>query len=40
MYNDRYSGPRANTSGYGHDSTHQAHYESTYIPNASFPSNQ
>lgn len=41
MYNDRfYTGARVTGSGFGQDSTHQAPYESSYVPNVSFPFNQ
>ncbi len=40
MYNDRYSGPKVNTSGFGSDSVQQPHYESAYVPNVSAPYNQ
>jgi hypothetical protein len=41
MYsNDRFTGPRVNTSGFGQDSTHQPPYESSYVPNVTFPYNQ
>ena len=40
MYNDRFSGPRVNTSGFGHDSVHHPPFESTYVPNISTQFNQ